>query len=307
MPVYNADRYVAQAVESILAQTLTDFEFLIADDGSTDNSLEILRVYAAKDPRIRFSSNPNQGVSRTRNQLLQQARGEFIAVMDADDIALPRRFALQIEFLRSHPEVVCVGGSHDLIDEEGRLLTFLALPQADDEIQKAALAGHGSICHPSAMIRRWALEKTDGYDEAYRSAHDLDIWLKLGEIGRLANLKESVLQYRIHTNSVSNRNRISQRLEAQQACLQAWKRRGIQGHFEASEPWRPGHDRASRHYFMLQYGWWAFNSHQRETAIIYGWRAIKALPFNKEGWKLLICAALKPLPVVQPKTLVEDI
>jgi glycosyltransferase involved in cell wall biosynthesis len=302
MPVYNAERYVGQAIDSILAQTLGDFEFLIADDGSTDNSLSLLKTYVEQDQRIRLTSNPNQGVSRTRNQMLQQARGEFIAVMDADDIALPERFALQIDFLRQHPAVICVGGSHHLIDDAGRLLTFLALPQTDAEIQKAALAGHGSICHPCAMIRRYALEKIGGYDEAYRSAHDLDVWLKLGEIGKLANLPQPLLQYRIHPNSVSGRNPISQRLEAQHACEQAWRRRGIQGQFEAGNVWRPEGDRASRHHFMLQYGWWAFNSRQRQTALLYGWRAVSALPLSLEGWRLLICAAIKPLPDLPPES-----
>ncbi|QZZ18813.1 glycosyltransferase family 2 protein [Leptothermofonsia sichuanensis E412] len=296
MPVYNAERYVGQAIDSILAQTLDDFEFLIADDGSTDHSLSVLQTYAERDQRIRLSCHSNQGVSRTRNQMLQQARGEFIAVMDADDIALPDRFALQVDFLRQHPAVVCVGGSHHLIDEAGRLLTFLDLPQTDEAIQKAALAGHGSICHPSAMIRRYALEKVGGYDEAYHSAHDLDLWLKLGEVGQLANLSQAVLQYRLHPHSVSGRNPIAQRLEARQACEHAWQRRGIEGQFEAEDTWRPAGDRASRHHFMLQYGWWAFNSHQRQTALLYGWRAIKALPLSLEGWRLLVCAAVKPLP-----------
>lgn len=296
MPVYNAERYVAEAIESILAQTLGDFEFLITDDGSSDRSLAILQKYAEQDSRIRLKQSPNQGVSLTRNEMFQQARGELIAVMDADDVAMPDRFALQITFLKEHPEVVCVGTSHSLIDEKGRLLTFLTLPATDDAIQKAALAGHGSICHPSAMIRRWALEKIGGYDAAYHSAHDLDVWLKLGEIGKLANLEAALLHYRIHASSVSGRNPVSQRIEAKQACEQAWQRRGMQGTFEVEEPWRPKDDRASRQHFMLQYGWWAFNSRQRQTAIFYGWQAIRALPWNGEGWKLLLCGLLKPLP-----------
>ncbi|WP_448560768.1 glycosyltransferase family 2 protein [Trichothermofontia sp.] len=296
MPVYNAERYVAQAVTSILNQTFSDFEFLIIDDGSTDRSLDILKEWAVKDPRIQLESCPNQGVARTRNRLLQRARGEFIAVMDADDISLPDRFALQVSFLQQHPEVVCVGGCHDLIDKSGRFLTSFKLPQTDAEIQIAALAGHGSICHPCAMIRRAALIEIGGYDERYQSAHDLDIWLKLGELGQLANLEASILKYRIHTNSVSAKSPIEQRLEAKLACEQAWKRRGITGHFEATEPWRPGPDRASQHHFMLKYGWWAFNSRQRQTAIIYGLKAIQKLPWAIAGWKLLLVALIKPLP-----------
>ena len=296
LAVYNAEPYIAQAVESILAQTVTDFEFLITDDGSTDRSLSVLQHYAAIDSRIRLIANPNQGVSKTRNQMLQQAKGEFIAVMDADDIAIPDRFARQVEFLRQHPEVVCVGGAHDLIDHKGRYLTCLRLPQQDAEIQKLALAGHGSICHPCALIRREAMLAVGGYDETLLSAHDLDLWLKLGELGKLHNLPDAVLKYRIHTNSVSGKNAIAQREEARRACEAAWERRGIQGNFEATQPWRPTADRASQHQFMLQYGWWAFNSQQRQTAFIYALKAIVALPIQLNGWKLLACAIFKPLP-----------
>jgi glycosyltransferase involved in cell wall biosynthesis len=302
MAVYNAERYIAQAVESILAQTFTDFEFLIIDDGSTDRSPDLLHAYAAQDGRIRLIHQPNRGVSKTRNQLLHSARGELIAVMDADDIALPDRLAKQVEFLCCHPDVVCVGGAHDVIDNRGRLLTCLHLPEQDAEIQQAALAGHGSICHPAALMRRSAMLAVGGYDETLRSAHDLDLWLKLGEIGRLANLAEPVLRYRIHTQSVSGTNAIAQRDEAKRACEAAWQRRGIQGQFEATEPWRPTHARSSRHQFMMQYGWWAFNSGKRQTALIYALKAIEALPSKIEGWKLLACAVLKPKPgnVVRP-------
>lgn len=292
LPVYNAEKYVAQTIESILNQTFTEFEFLILNDGSSDRSGEILTDYAQKDARIRVFSAPNQGVSRSRNQLLHQSQGEWIAVMDADDIALPDRFALQLNYLRHHPEVVCVGGAHDLIDEVGRFLTHLALPETDAEIQRLALAGHGSICHPCALIRRSAMLQVGGYDETLRSAHDLDLWLKLGEIGQLANLIDPVLKYRIHTASVSGQNYRTQRDEARQACEQAWQRRGIEGLFEATDPWRPGPDRASQHHFALQYGWWAYNNQEMSTARHYAIRAIQTLPFNLKGWNLLRCTLL---------------
>lgn len=296
MPVYNAEKYLAQTVESILQQTFTDFEFLIMDDGSTDRSPQILSKYADQDPRIHIFQSQNQGVSKARNALLQKACGTYIAVMDADDISLPHRLEAQFHFLEQSPHVVCVGSSHDLIDEKGRFLTCLKLPETDNEIQTLALAGHGSICHPCAFMRRAAVEQVGGYDECLKSAHDLDLWLKLGEIGALANLPDALLQYRIHTQSVSGQNFIAQRQEALFACEQAWKRRGIQGTFEASEPWRPGRDRPSRHKFTLQYGWWAYGSGQRWTAADYGVQAIKLLPHKREGWQLLLASLLKPLP-----------
>ena len=124
MPVYNAKRYLGEAVESILSQTFRDFEFLIIDDGSTDRSLAILQRYAAQDARIRLSSEPNAGYVVRLNEMLHQARGDLIARMDADDVALPERFARQVEFLRSHPEVDVVGGAHENIDSKGHLLNI---------------------------------------------------------------------------------------------------------------------------------------------------------------------------------------
>lgn len=296
MAVYDAERFVAETIESVLGQTFRDFEFLIADDGSRDRSLAILRSYATRDSRIQLSGGPNRGVSLTRNELIRKSRGEFLAVVDADDVSHPERFERQLQFLRSNPAVVCVGAAHDLIDEKGRFLTTLSLPLTNEEIQRMALAGHGSICHPCAMLRRSAVVETGGYDPAYPSAHDLDLWLKLGELGDLANLSESLLQYRLHTRSVSGRNFLEQRKEARQACEAAWKRRGVRGSFEAEEPWRPGPDRRSRQRLSIQYGWWAFNSGQRRTAIVYGLRAVGLLPFDREGWRLLVCSLYKRLP-----------
>lgn len=299
LPVYNAERYVAKTVESVLAQTFTDFELLITDDGSTDHSFAILQPYAAQDARIQLVRQQNQGISKTRNQMMAQARGELIAVIDHDDIALRDRFQLQVDFLNRHPEVVCVSGAHHLIDEAGRFLTCLALPVTDAEIQASALAGHGSVCHPGAMIRRWALAQVGGYDESMLYAQDLDLWLKLGEIGQLANLEEPILQYRLQTRSASARYQMVQRDEARQACERAWKRRNITGTFEAGDAWRPEANAASRHKFMLQYGWWAFNSGQRWTATLYALKAIAALPFRLAGWKLLAAAWFK-LPANAP-------
>jgi len=293
MPVYNAERYVAQAIESVLNQTFGNFELLIVDDGSTDRSLKILQQYAAQDQRIQLSSRTNTGYVTALNQMLQAAQGEFIARMDADDIALPDRFEQQVYFLKDHPEVVCVGGWFQLIDHRGRFLTTLEIATDDQTIQQAALAGHGSICHPTAMIRRSAMLQIGGYDENLMPAEDVDLWLKLGEVGQLANLSVPVLKYRLHSRSVSAQACALQRQQARKACELAWQRRNISGKFEADHLWRPGEDRQSRHRFMLQYGWWAFQSGNRSTAAIYGLKAIRLLPHQTEGWKLVACALLK--------------
>ena len=295
MAVYNSERFLRQAVDSILNQTFTDFEFLILDDGSTDRSPKILQDYASQDPRIVLTCRGNRGLTHSLNELICQARGEFIARMDGDDISLSDRLTHQVEFLRQHPDVVCVGGANDWIDEVGRLLITRIEPLEDSEIQACMLRGRTCINHPSALMRRSAVLQVGGYDEAFLSAQDLDLWLKLGEVGKLANLKEIVLQYRQHTHSISEYHQTKQIQNRQKACKLAWERRGIPGEFLTLSPWRPC-DRPSRQQHFLRYGWGFFNTGQRWAAIIYGMRAVRALPWRIDGWKLLACALIKPLP-----------
>ena len=296
MSVYNGENFLAEAIESILAQTFADFEFLIIDDGSKDSSARIVESLAARDKRIRFVSRSNKGLTKTLNELFAMSVGQFIARMDCDDVALPDRFATQLQALRNDPALVCIGGSFQLIDGEGRLLTTLRPPTDDADIQKQTLAGHGAICHPTAMIRREALQRIGGYDEDFKTAQDLDLWLRLGEVGKLANVPQPVLKFRLHEGSVSETKRVEQRKSARMACERAWKRRGVAGTFEAEEPWRPGSDRDSKMEYALRYGWWAFKSGQRRTAIHYARQAIRAMPFRSDGWKLLVSAAVRPGP-----------
>jgi glycosyltransferase involved in cell wall biosynthesis len=294
MSVYNAGRYLREAVESVLAQTFTDFEFLIVDDGSTDGSPRLLQEYERRDPRIRLTVRGNKGLTRTLNEALAVARGEFIARMDCDDVALPERFEAQREFLLSHPDVVCAGSYWQLVDAAGRLLTTIRPPTEDAEMQRLLLRGHSPICHPAAMFRRDAAARVGGYDETFTTAQDVDLWLRLGEVGKLSNVPRVLLKFRLHQSSVSETKRVQQRSMSRLACERAWARRGIEGRFEAEEPWRPGRDRHSQHRYAMLYGWWAFNSGERRTALLYALKAIARVPWGSGGWTLLLCSIAKP-------------
>ncbi|MCS6814229.1 MAG: glycosyltransferase, partial [Cyanobacteria bacterium] len=221
--------------------------------------------------------------------------GEFIAVMDSDDVAMPDRLARQVAFLRQHPDVVCVGGANNWIDEAGRLLVTQIEPQGDANIQDWLLKGRTCINHPSAMMRRQAVLHVGGYDESFAQAEDLDLFLKLGELGKLENLPDVVLSYRQHDRSISGAKQRQDIAYRRLACERAWQRRGIAGTFEITQPWRPI-DRSSRQQYLLHYGWRFFNTGQRWAAIVYGWRAVVAMPHKLDSWKLLICALIKPLP-----------
>ncbi len=293
MPVFNPARYIRQSLDSILNQTFQDFEIVVVDDGSTDGSSRIIEEYAQGDARVRFHRYPRRGLVPARNATLALARAPLVACLDHDDVALPRRLELQVAFLRAHPEVVCVGGSAEMIDEADRFLTTLYPPCDDATIQKLLVQGHCAIFNSASMFRREAAMASGGYDERAPFSQDLDMWLRLGEVGKIANLPEPVLRYRLHSGGVSELHVREQNECARGACERAWARRGVQGAFKSGHPWRPSADRESQHEFSLLYGWWAFGSGEKKTAVHYSRKAIAALPWKIDGWKLLACALVK--------------
>jgi glycosyltransferase involved in cell wall biosynthesis len=286
MPVYNAARFLAEAVESILGQTFADFEFLIVDDGSTDRSLTILQRYAARDRRIRLTSRPNTGYTVALNGLLAQARGELLARMDADDVALPDRLARQVDYLRAHPHVVCVGSAVHLVDAAGRFLKSGHPGLDHEEIQRQALAGDCPLNHPSVMMRRAAVEAVGGYHPEFEPAEDLDLWLRLGEVGRLTNLPDVLMKYRQHPASFSERYQHLQLERSAAAVLEACQRRGIPPRHVAVSAWRPV-DRRARMETYVGYGWRGFERSDYRMALHYGLQAIGQVPWRPDGWRLL--------------------
>jgi len=227
MPVYNAERYLVDATESILNQTFEEFEFIIIDDGSTDGSLSILHEFAARDSRIRLVSRPNRGLVQTLNEGLALARGSFVARMDADDIAFADRIALQLGYLKSHAECVVVGCSILWIDPEGEPIRMMDAATTHEHITEILLRGRGGICHPGAMFRRATALEIGRYRAAYEYAEDIDFFLRCGERGRLANLSQCLLKYRQHFTSICASRHHLQRERAEAAVREACVRRCI--------------------------------------------------------------------------------
>jgi glycosyltransferase involved in cell wall biosynthesis len=284
MSVYNGKQLLASTMRSMLNQTFGDFEFVIIDDGSTDGVTDLLRDYAAKDPRIKLVVRENKGLTRTLNEGLHLATAPLIARMDADDIAMPDRLEKQVAFMDAHPEVVLLGGAHDYIDALGRKLITMKPPTDNAALQQQCLDGTTPICHPLAMYRRDAALKVGGYDESYLVAQDLDLWLRLGEVGELACLADVILQYRLHEKSISEKKQALQVANMKRACEAAWQRRGISGTFKG---WRAEGDSRSVLRQTLKFGWWAWKSGENKTARSYGVHAIKSQPLHPGGYKLL--------------------
>ena len=210
MSVYNGEAFVAEAVESILTQTFQDFEFLIVDDGSTDRSARILADYAGHDPRIRVLSQQNRGLIASLNRGLNEAQGVYIARMDADDVALPERLALQVTFLDANPSVAALGGAIELIDERGQSIRIVDYPTLPDDVRTEMIKGC-PLAHPAVTMRADLVRSLGGYRPAFRHAEDYDLWLRLDEKADIANLPEVVLRYRIHDRKVSSVHALAQR------------------------------------------------------------------------------------------------
>ena len=290
LPVYNVERYVAEAVESILGQTLADFEFLILDDGSTDGSLEILRRYADRDPRIRLTSQPNKGLVASLNELIDLARGEFIARMDGDDISSPERFRRQVNYLRAHPECVLVGSRVRLIDPEGDPLCDWCTIQEHEALESTFLRAElvTVVSHPAIMMRRDAVLAIGKY-RPFEVIEDVNLFLRLSENGRIANVPEALLKYRIHASNISKTPSYHEAINRVfgQIVQDARRRRNLP---ELPIPSRPTPIAVSPTAERAKWAWWALNSGHVSTARKHARRILVNSPFSLGSWKLMFCA-----------------
>ena len=215
MSVYNNAPFLAPAIESILGQSFTNFEFLIVNDGSSDESGAIIDGYAARDPRVRPIHQKNAGLVVSLNRLIEEARAPLIARMDGDDISLSERFARQIAFLDANPDHGVVGTWTVNIDEQGNLAPSVGLDHpTDHEGFLDALNGKPLLCHPSAMMRTELVRAAGGYRGQYAHCEDYDLWLRLSEMTKLCSLPERLLQYRYSEAQVSNKHIMPQSVGA---------------------------------------------------------------------------------------------
>jgi hypothetical protein len=215
MSVYNNAPFLRPAIDSILAQSFGDFEFLIVNDGSTDGSAEIIDSYAARDARIRPIHQENRGLVASLNRLIEEARAPLIARMDGDDICRADRFALQVDFMNRNPDYGVVGGWATGIDEQGRDVDWGGLDQpTDHQGFLDALEDKPLMCHPLATMRTELVRAAGGYRAQYRHCEDYDLWLRLSEISKLCSLPERLILYRYSPAQVSSRHVVTQAVGA---------------------------------------------------------------------------------------------
>ncbi len=215
MSAFNAAAFLPEAIESVLAQTFGDFEFLIVNDGSTDGSGDVIDSYARKDSRIAALHQENIGLVRSLNRMTDVAKGRWLARIDADDACLPDRLEKQIAFLTANPEVGIVGSNAYIVDTSGKELARpdVSRPLVHEEIVANFKEGV-NLHHPTIMVETDLLRKAGGYRAPFRFAQDYDLYLRLLPHTRMANLPDPLIRYRVHSEQASTKHLFEQTLSA---------------------------------------------------------------------------------------------
>ena len=212
MPVYNSEEYINESITSILNQTYENFELIIIDDGSTDNSKEICKNLSKKDNRIIFLDNDHVGLTKSLNKALEIAKGKYVARQDADDVSLPNRFERQIKwFLKDKRRVLC-GTNCKILTQNNKYKNNRSLKFTSNGIRKK-LQYSNCFVHSSTMFLRESAQKLGNYDENLKFAQDYDLWWKLSTQGEVGNLNEKLLILRNRINSISVKNENNQTLD----------------------------------------------------------------------------------------------
>ncbi len=205
MPVRNGEAWLGAAIESVLGQTLADFELIVVNDGSTDATPDIISALSGRDERIITIGQPRQlGLVKALNAALAVARAPFVARLDADDMALPERLMCQTRCFDEQPDLVLLGSWAERIDDRGRRTGALR-PETDPARLAVVLSTRNPLVHSSVMMRTALVKKLGGYREAFLGAEDFDLWLRLSEHGAVAILPQILVRYRVHGNSVTRR------------------------------------------------------------------------------------------------------
>lgn len=267
MPVYNAARFLAEAIKSILGQSFTDFEFLIINDGSTDKSLDIIKQFAVQDKRIKIINRKNKGLVASLNEGVGLAKGKYIARQDADDISLPARLEQQLEYLENHPDTGLLGTNLKVIDEKGEQvppsIANVDLLTSPDDLKLAEIFSN-QFAHGSVIVRT-DLIKESNYDDSYKHAEDYDLWTRISHKTALANLKEPLYVWRFHEKGVT---------ATKSAAMKAQAFKVVSREFQYYLTHKSEYKFFSFHPFSMRGGVRAYLSRKssvyRDMAILYG-------------------------------------
>ncbi len=211
MSVYNGEKYLKSAVESILGQSFGDFEFIIVDDGSTDRSLDLLKAFQKQDERIKIISRGNKGLISSLNEGIKLAEGDYIARMDADDISKTTRLEKQLKYMEENNLMVC-GTWAEGIDSLGNKIKDMDYPPSEKKIKSFSLL-HNPFIHPSVMFRKDIFEKVGGYKKFFKHIEDYELWTRIVFKYKTGNIPEALLEYRLHNDQITQRRNLQMRLK----------------------------------------------------------------------------------------------
>ena len=288
MPVYNAGPYLAAAVESILNQTYSEFEFIIIDDGSTDESLALLQGYASQDARIKLISRENKGLVATRNELLSLAHAKYFAIMDSDDISYPDRLEKQLSFLENQPDYGIVGCRDMLIDPDGLDIRVINDNVSHEDIDRANLSFDVFQTLNAYMAVTEQIKAIGGYRDKIVYAEDRDVFLRMAEITKVMVLPDILYAYRQHyTNTcVTKANEVS--LNVRQVVADACQRRDIGLAPSEAGPHPENNTMVPLHNV---WAWWALAGGNIKTARKYARKVFMKRPLSINSWRLLLCVS----------------
>ncbi len=213
MPVYNCEKYVDEAIESVLNQTFKDFELIIINDGSTDNTLEKIKKYEKTDERIRIINNEkNLRIATSLNNAIDIARADIIARMDGDDISLPTRFEKQYKLMQSDENLGVVGCNMITIDKDGKDIGMRRY-STNPEFLKKSVFRYSPFAHPATMLRKKAFIEAGKYFPRFVPAEDLDLWIRIGRTHKFSNVDEFLFKYRVLNSSSSHKKLVKLELK----------------------------------------------------------------------------------------------
>jgi glycosyltransferase involved in cell wall biosynthesis len=273
MPVFNAARFLDAAIDSIRRQSVDDWELVVVNDGSTDDTLAIIRRHAGHDGRIVVVDKANGGIADALNAGLAVCRAPLIARMDGDDVAEADRLAVQRAFLAARPEIGAVGGWATVMDENSIPIGRLTHPTDPSDVDRAVREGSYAMLHPTMMIRRDVLATAGDYDRSFRYAEDLDLLLRLSEVTALANLPRTVLTYRRRGQTENT---------ARGEVYPIWDQRAL---LAANARGRRPISAATLARAANRVSWTALNDGDYRTAVAQAWRAARHAPFSTVGMR----------------------
>jgi glycosyltransferase involved in cell wall biosynthesis len=228
MPVRNGEAWLGQGIASVLSQDFGDLELLAVDDGSDDGTPRILEQFSGADPRVRVIHQAPLGIVAALNRAIAAARAPYLARLDADDRAMPERLGRQHAFMQANPEMVLLGSGAEKIDPSGAVIGRLSPPTEGAEL-KRILGRTNPFIHSTVMMRSAAAHKLGGYRAAFGAAEDYDLWLRMAEVGDIANLPDHLIQYRLHAANLSRMDAVRQSFSVRLAQRSAAGRRGGAG------------------------------------------------------------------------------